>query len=126
VFRVRKLKRKHLIDQPGHISRNRNYVVSGALRGYVIGPDGRDHTISLAIEDWFIGDPGSYMSQEPGSLFVEAMEDSTLIQLSYENEQMPLEKFRRFERYFRIMAHKTAVRLSKINFLSPSTQLKFC
>src|ERR1700743_1216010 len=113
LLKVRKLKRKQLIDHPGHISRNRNYVVKGALRGYVIDTDGKDHTISLAIEDWFIGDPGSYMSQEPGSLFVEAMEDCTLVQISFENEQLLLEKCPKFERYFKIMAHRTAVSVQK-------------
>ncbi|WCT14262.1 Crp/Fnr family transcriptional regulator [Mucilaginibacter jinjuensis] len=110
---VKTFRKRQFVDQPGYVSRYRNYVVSGALRAYVIGSDGQDHTISLAIEDWFIGDPGSYMSQESATLFVEAMEDCTLIQLSFDNEQLLMETMPKFERYFRIRAHKTAVNFQK-------------
>ncbi len=113
LLRVGIYKKRQFIDQPGYVSRYRNYVVKGALRAYIIGNDGQEHTISLAIEDWFIGDPGSYLSQEPATLFVEAAENCVVIQLSFENEQMLMEKLPKFERYFRIRAHNTAVNFQK-------------
>ena len=113
LLRVGIYKKRQFIDQPGYVSRYRNYVVKGALRAYIIGNDGQEHTISLAIEDWFIGDPGSYMSQEPATLFVEAVENCVVIQLSFENEQLLMEKLPKFERFFRIRAHKTAVNFQK-------------
>jgi CRP-like cAMP-binding protein len=113
LLKVSSYKKRQFVDQPGFISRYRNYVVKGALRAYIIGNDGQEHTISLAIEDWFIGDPGSYLSQEPATLFVEAVENSIIIQLSFENEEKLMEKLPKFERYFRIRAHKTAVNFQK-------------
>jgi CRP/FNR family transcriptional regulator, anaerobic regulatory protein len=110
---VKKVKRKQFICQPGFVSKQRNYVVKGALRAYIIGNDGQEHTISLAIEDWFIGDAGSYISQEPGTLFVEALEDSILIQMSYDDELLLLEKIPKFHSYFRIRAQRTAVNIQK-------------
>ncbi len=113
LLNIKKLKRKQFVCQPGFVSKHRNYVVKGALRAYVIGSDGLEHTISLAIEDWFIGDAGSYISQEPGTLFVEALENATLIQISYENELLLLEKIPKFHSYFRIRAQRTAVNIQK-------------
>jgi CRP-like cAMP-binding protein len=92
VLKIRKIKRKQFIEQPGFVSKYRTYVVNGALRAYFIGTDGQEHTISLAVEDWWIGDPGSFLFREPATQFIEAIEDSTIMQWSYESEQVLLEK----------------------------------
>ncbi|MBD2757679.1 Crp/Fnr family transcriptional regulator [Spirosoma validum] len=90
------MKRKQLIEQPGFVSTFRTYVVTGSFRAYLVGPDGQEHTLSLAVNDWMIGDPGSFILQEPATLFVEALEESTIIQWSYESEQLLLEKIPQF------------------------------
>jgi CRP/FNR family transcriptional regulator, anaerobic regulatory protein len=113
LLKIKKIKKKQFVEQPGLVSRNRHYVVKGALRAYLIGNDDQEHVISLAIEDWFIGDAGSFISQESATPFVEAMEDSVLIQLSYENEQLLLKNVPKFERYFRIRAQRIAVNVQK-------------
>jgi CRP-like cAMP-binding protein len=74
------------------VSTHRSYVVNGAFRAFLVGTDGQEYTISLAVADWWIGDPGSFLLQEPATLFVEALEDSTLIRWSYESEQALLNK----------------------------------
>ncbi|EHQ29478.1 hypothetical protein Mucpa_5406 [Mucilaginibacter paludis DSM 18603] len=40
LLRAKKVRRKQFLDQPGFVSRYRNYVVKGALRTYIIGDDG--------------------------------------------------------------------------------------
>src|ERR1700748_881637 len=54
------VRKKQTIHQPGYIARHRSYVLKGAMRAFIIGNDGQEHTISLAIEDWWIGDPSSF------------------------------------------------------------------
>jgi CRP-like cAMP-binding protein len=98
VLRIKKVKRKQMVEQPGFVSKYRSYVVEGALRAFFIGKDEQEHTIALAVEGWWIGDPASFLLQELATLFVEAIEDSTIIQLSYEGEQLLLEKIPRFAR----------------------------
>ena len=109
LWKVKKFKRKQLVEQPGVVSKYRTYVIKGALRGYVIGNNGQEHTISLAVEDWWIGDPGSFFYQEPATLYVEALEDCVLLQLSYENEQMLLQKIPAFEHFFMIRWQRIAI-----------------
>lgn len=96
MLRVKKVQRKQLIEQPGFISNYRTFVVTGAFRAYFVSPDGQEHTISLAIDNGMIGDPGSFLLQEPATLFVEALETSTIVQWSYESEQILLEKIPQF------------------------------
>ncbi|WP_461078193.1 Crp/Fnr family transcriptional regulator [Spirosoma flavus] len=96
MLRVKKVKRKQLIEQPGFVSTHRTYVVAGAFRAYFVGPDGQEHTLSLAVDDGMVGDPGSFLLRQPATLFVEALEESTIIQWSYESEQLLLEKIPQF------------------------------
>ncbi len=127
VLRMKKIKRRQLLEQPGYVSTYRTYVVEGALRAFSIGTDGQAYTISLAVDNWFIGDHGSFLRQEPATLFVEALEDSTLIQWSYESEQVLLEKIPQFARVMMQRAQQVAVMLQQrvISHLSLSAEVRY-
>jgi CRP-like cAMP-binding protein len=47
--------------------------------------------------------------QEPVTFFVEAIEDSTIIMISYDAEQQLMNKYPRFERFYRIISQLTAI-----------------
>jgi CRP-like cAMP-binding protein len=113
VLQIKKVKRKQFVEQPGFVSKYRTYVVKGALRAYFIGNDGQEHTISLAVDDWWIGDPGSFLFREPATLYVEAIEDSTLIQWSYESEQMLLGKIPDFPLVLMQRWQRTAIMIQR-------------
>lgn len=110
---VKRVKKKQYIVQPGFVCKYRSYIIQGALRAYLSCNDGQEYTIGLAIEDWWIGDYVSYLNQEPATQFVEAVEDSIIIQLGYEDEQQLYEEIPKFERFFRIMAQRSGVALQK-------------
>jgi CRP-like cAMP-binding protein len=112
-LKIKKVKRKQYVEQPGVVSKYRTYVVEGALRAYFIGDDGQEYTISLAVDDWWIGDPGSFLFQEPATLYIEAIEDSTLIQWSYESEQLFLEKIPQFPLVMMQRWQRTAVMVQR-------------
>ncbi|MGC4041959.1 MAG: Crp/Fnr family transcriptional regulator [Flavobacterium sp.] len=124
---VKKIKKKQFIEQPGFISKYRSFVVQGSMRAYIIGNDGQEHTISLAIEDWWIGDPGSFLFQEPATLFVEALEDSIIIQWSYESEMLFLEKIPQFQKVLMQRWQRTAVMIQRrvISNLSLSAEERY-
>jgi len=127
LLKVKKVKRKQFVEQPGFVSKYRTYVVSGALRAYFIGNDDQEHTISLAVDDWWIGDPGSFLFQEPATLFIEALEDSTLVQWSYESEQLLLEKIPQFPMVMMQRWQRTAVMVQRrvISNLSLSAEERY-
>jgi CRP-like cAMP-binding protein len=107
LLRVTHLKKRQCIVQPEFVCKYRSYVVKGAMRAYLVGHEGQEHTIAFAIEDWWISDYNSYISQSPATLFVEALEDTTLIQLDYNAEQMLLDTIPKFERFFRIITQRS-------------------
>ena len=127
VLRSKKVKRKQFVEQPGYVSKYRTYVVTGVLRGFTIGTEGQEHTISLAVDDCFIGDAGSFLFQEPATLFIEAIEDSTLIQWSFESEQLLLEKIPRYATVMMQRSQQIAVMIERrvISQLSLSAEERY-
>ena len=105
-FKEAKIKKRQYIVQPGFTAKKRHYVVQGAFRSFVVGNKGNDHTISFAIEDWWISDYNSYIYQQPATMFVVALEDSLILELAYEQEQVLKQSNHKFETIFRIMAER--------------------
>lgn len=105
-FKKRKIKKKQYVIQPDFIAKYRIHVIKGAFRAYVIGNDGQEHTISLAMDGWWISDPNSYIYQKPATMFVEAIEDSIILQLDYESEQILKAHSHKFETFFRTAAER--------------------
>lgn len=107
-FNEVKIKKRQFIVQPNFIVKHRNFVLNGAFRAYVVDDSGQDSTISFAIEDWWITDYNSYILQKPATMFVVALEDSTILEISYEKEQVLKQTNHKFETFFRIRAERTA------------------
>lgn len=105
-FKEVKVKKRQFIVQPNFTAKHRNYVLKGAFRAYVIGDEGHDHTINIAIDDWWITDYNSYIYQQPATLFVIALEDSTVLQIDYDKEQSLKKQNHKFETFFRIIAER--------------------
>lgn len=106
-FKKIKLKKRQFIIQPNFIAKHRYYVLNGALRAYVVNDEGQEHTIQLAIEDWWISDYNSYMFQQPASMFVVAVDNSELAQISFEDEKRLKLSNHKFETFFRIIAERS-------------------
>lgn len=107
IVRTTKVKRRQFIVQPNFVCRYQTYVVQGAFRSYFVTDEEVDHTIQFAIEDWFISDFNSYINQEPASLYVQALEDSVVQQISYEDVEHLCDRNPKFEKFFRLVAQKS-------------------
>ena len=106
-FTVKKIKKRQLLVQPDYIAKYRSFVVKGALRSYIIDEEGNEHTITFAIEDWWITDFNSYIFQQPATMFVQALEDCTLLQLGYDQEQELKKSLHKYESFFRQMSERS-------------------
>lgn len=106
IIRTTKIKKRQFIDQPNYVCQYRNYVVKGAFRSYFIDKDGKEHTVQIALEDWFVSDFYSYITQTPATLFVEALEDSTILQMTYEDIEGLCKEIHALSEYFRITTER--------------------
>ena len=105
-FEEIKVKKRQFIVQPNFTNKHRAFVVKGAFRSYAVTNEGQEHTLQFAIENWWVSDFNSYLYQHPATLFIVALEDSTILQIEYNKEQALKKASHKFETFFRIMAEK--------------------
>ena len=101
VIRTTRVKRRQFIIQPGFPSQFRNYILEGAFRSYYLDQDGKEHTVSIAVEDWFVTDFHSHIHQSPAKSFVEALEDSVILQLHYDDIEALCQEIHPLSEFFR-------------------------
>jgi CRP-like cAMP-binding protein len=97
------LKRKEFLLKEGDICKTENFITKGCLRTYTIDENGFEHILMFAIEDWWIGDPYGFWTQTPSTHFIDALENSELLQISKPNLDKLLETVPKFERFYRIV-----------------------
>lgn len=106
---TRILKSKTLLLNPGEIANCTYFVNTGILRSYTITDHIIEHVLHFACEGWWIGDMYSYISGNPGHLFLEVLEDAELVVITKKNQEMLYEKLPQLERFFRILAENSLV-----------------
>jgi len=105
-FHENQIRKGQYIIQPDFTARHRNYVLQGALRAFVVDEAGQEHTISFAIDDWWISDVNSYIYQKPATMFVVALENSRILQIEFEKEKELKNLNHKYETFFRVMAER--------------------
>ena len=63
----------------GEVCQHSFFVEKGLLRSFTIDEAGKEHIIQFAPENWFISDRSSVYFNEPSELFIETIEDATVI-----------------------------------------------
>lgn len=105
-FTKKIVKKKQFLVQPGFHTKLRYFVVKGTLRSYFVDDRGEEHTMQFAIENWWLSDFNAYLYQQPATLFIVALEDTTVLQIEFEKEKKLKETNTSFNSVFRIMAEK--------------------
>jgi len=106
---VENFKAKTILQEAGKISKQTYFVHSGILRSFSINDNIHEHVLHFACEDWWIGDMYSYISEKPGNLFIEVLEDAEVVIITKENQQQLYQKIPKLERFFRILAENSLV-----------------
>jgi CRP-like cAMP-binding protein len=102
-------KAKSILLHSGEICKYSYFVNSGILRSFNINDNIVEHVLNFACEGWWIGDIYSLISQKPGNLFIEVLEDAEVVLLSKENQEQLYTEIPKLERFFRILTENSLV-----------------
>ena len=127
LLKYKELKRKNFLLKEGQICKTINYVHSGTLRAYYLDKSGKESTIMFAISDWWITDMFCFINQQPAMLFIEAIENSSVLQLKKESLDNLYVKVPKFEKFFRVIMQNAYIReqLRVIQNLSLSAEKRY-
>ncbi|WP_299440883.1 Crp/Fnr family transcriptional regulator [uncultured Aquimarina sp.] len=108
-FKERKIKRRQFILHQGDVCTLNTFVVEGCFRMYFVDKNGKEHNIQFAIENWWIGDIGSFHSEKPSKLYIEAIENSIVLQIKKENQLRLFVNQPKFNLMFRVFTENALV-----------------
>ncbi|HEY4965518.1 MAG TPA: Crp/Fnr family transcriptional regulator [Puia sp.] len=107
----RKIKRKQMILQEGLVCRFYSFVVEGCMRMYGIDNKGVEHNIQFAAENDWISDIGSFHSDKPSKLFIEAIEPSLLLQIEKQDLYFLYRSIPKLDRIFKVIIENKFIEL---------------
>lgn len=103
------IKQHEAIEKIGEPTRAFIYVNSGCLMTFFTDKEDVDHVIQFATAGWWTGDLHSFTKQIPSIYTTKALADSEILLLPKNSMDQLLEKYPRFERYFRIIFQNSLV-----------------
>lgn len=108
-FTERKIRRRQFILQEGDVCTFNSFVVEGCFRMYFVDENGKEHNLQFAVENWWIGDIGSFHSEEPSKLNIEAIENSIILQIRKEDQLKLFVEYPKFNRIFRVLTENALI-----------------
>lgn len=102
-------KAKTVLLNAGEICQNSYFLNSGVVRSFTINDNIVEHVLSFACSGWWISDMYSLLSQKPGNLFIQVIEDAEVMVLSKENQDLLYEEIPKLERFFRILTENSLI-----------------
>ena len=107
----KKIKRRQFVLQENDVCRHYTFVASGLLKMYAIDDGGIEHNIQFAAENEWIMDIGSFHSENPSLLYIEAIEPSVILQIDKPNLIILFKNYKKFNIDFRVIIENKFVEL---------------
>ncbi len=110
-FKQKRLKKKEILLFAGDVSSHMRFISEGCLRSYYMDEEAREHIIQFGIENWWINDLYSYLTKSPAREFIQALENSVVLQIHRDTLNALFEQVPTMERFFRFKFEKAYVAL---------------
>lgn len=98
----KKIRRKQYLLQEGDVCKFIAFVEKGSVRSYTVDEKGTEHIVQFALEGWIICDLYSFLTSEPATYNIDALEDSELVLISKAAHEELLKSFWNYETYIRL------------------------
>lgn len=125
-FSKKRVKKKEVLLSAGMVCRHIWFINKGLVRDY-FHRDGAEVTAGFFKEGEFITNYASFISQKPSKCYIDALEDSELIGISYDSLQTLYSCSKTWERAGRLIAEQLFLvsEQKKDGLLSNSPELQY-
>ena len=107
------IKRRQFILQEGDVCQRYTFIIEGCFKMYKVDEKGNEHNLQFAIENEWITDIGSFHSEKTSNLYIEALEQSRIIQIEKPHLLQLFESNNTFNRTFRVLIENAYVDLQQ-------------
>ncbi|MFK5879936.1 MAG: Crp/Fnr family transcriptional regulator [Flavobacteriaceae bacterium] len=112
-LKEKRVKRRQFILQEGDVCKHFTFVVNGCFKMYKVDVNGLEHNLQFSIENGWIADVGSFYSNKSSELYIEALEQSTILQIAKTDLLHLYSNYPKFDRIFRVLIENAFVNLQK-------------
>lgn len=115
-FELITIKKKKDLLVPGDVCKYIYFIVKGCLRSYSVDKKGIEHIYQIRLDNSWISDLESYFSQRSSKYYIETLENSEILRISFDRLEQLYMEVPKLERYFRILFQKAYVNaLERLN-----------
>jgi len=112
-FTPKKLRKKQYLVQEGDPCKYTAFVNKGILRSYTVDEKGIEHIVQFALEDWWIADIYSFLTGEPSTCNIDALEDAELLLITKAAQDDMVLQVPKMERYLRLLMQNNLIALQR-------------
>lgn len=110
-FTARYIKRRQKILTEGSVCKHYTFIVTGCFRMYGIDDKGYEHNMQFGAENDWIADIGSFHTNKPSSLIIQAIEDSVILQVEQQDLYYLYINIPKLDRIFKVIIENKYVEL---------------
>ncbi|MDR2235001.1 MAG: Crp/Fnr family transcriptional regulator [Chryseobacterium sp.] len=113
---ITELGKKDYLLREGQVSKHMRFIAKGSLYAYYIDEKGKENTTQLGIENWWVNDLYSYLSEQPSRMFIQANEETTVVQISRNNLEQLYKEVPAVSEFWRLKMQSAYVMLQERTF----------
>jgi CRP-like cAMP-binding protein len=107
----RKIKKRQFILQENDVCKHYTFVAEGCFKKYHVDKKGSEHNLQFAAENDWIMEIDSFYSEKPSRVYIEAIEPSTILQITKKDLLYLFTHNPKFDRNFRVIVENRFVQL---------------
>ncbi|MGH1336366.1 MAG: Crp/Fnr family transcriptional regulator [Aureispira sp.] len=108
-LKPRTLKKKEFLLKEGQFCKSRYFITKGCIRLYYIDNKGNEQIVHFGIDNWWITDYESLINKTPSKLYIQATENTELLEFPQEKFDELCGQVPQTERLFRKIMEKTYI-----------------
>ena len=108
------IKKNEYLVEPGRVCKYVTYINKGSLRAFNV-TEGKEYALSFFIENDYASEYCSFLTKTPATYFIQALEDTEVIDLHYDDMQKLYREIPILERFGRYIAENLFILLSTRN-----------
>jgi CRP-like cAMP-binding protein len=113
IIKSRTVRKRQYLLQAGDVNRFEIFVNAGCLRSYEVDDKGQEHIVQFAPEDWWTGDMYSFLTGEPATKNIDALEDTEVLLIEKSHLEELYVQVPKFDRFYRLLLQRAYTTLER-------------
>ena len=126
-FKEKQLKKKEYLLKKGDSSHYMRFISSGCLKVFSLDNDGNERILQFGINGWWVNDLYGYLTSQPSSYFIQAITNSTVLQVHKNVLDQLFDQIPSLDRFWRIKIQNAYIALQErtMNLMRESAEERY-